>query len=154
MKSFNKTAPKSKISKYQIRWNESLGKEECPYAYRWCFITPYFSIRVHRWLRSDDKRYMHDHPWSFTTIVLKGSYTDVSVENKDSDTLIEDKLKFLSIRKRTSSHIHYVRINKPNTYTLLFTSNIENKWAFFVNKKFYRPLRFFHRHGHPPCSES
>jgi hypothetical protein len=35
------------------------------------------SIRLHHWFRSDDKRFKHDHPSDFITLILKGSYTDL-----------------------------------------------------------------------------
>src|SRR4051812_20885395 len=67
-----------KVKSFQIRWNEPLGKPECPYLKRWVFVFFGYSIRIHHWIRSDDKRFFHDHPWGFLTIVLKGSYIDVS----------------------------------------------------------------------------
>ena len=35
------------------------------------------SIRVHQILRSDDDRHLHDHPWAFMTVILRGGYTEV-----------------------------------------------------------------------------
>lgn len=131
---------------FQIRWNEPLGKKECPYAYRWVFIFFGYSIRFHKWIRSDDKRYMHDHPWWFITFVLRGSYTDVS--DNSSDTL-----KRFSLRYRPSLHKHYVDIPKGGCFTILFTGKPHRNWGFWINNKFKRPLKFFHKYGHPPCSE-
>lgn len=73
-----KPMKEKKVSSFQIRWAEPLGKPECPYMFRWVFVFFGFSIRLHHWIRSDDKRFFHDHPWSFITLVLKGQYTDVS----------------------------------------------------------------------------
>ena len=75
METITKYTPKQKTTNFQFRWNEPLGVAECPYAYRWVFIFFGYSIRIHKWLRSDDKRYLHSHPWFFFTLVLKGSYT-------------------------------------------------------------------------------
>lgn len=36
-----------------------------------------FSIRLHHILRSDDDRHLHDHPWSYCTIILRGGYTEI-----------------------------------------------------------------------------
>jgi hypothetical protein len=64
-----------------LTWNQPLGEPECPYAYRWVLnLGPLGSIRLHRWIRSDDKRAKHDHPADFVTLVLKGSYTDLGME--------------------------------------------------------------------------
>lgn len=32
------------INKFQIRIKEPLGHVECPYAYRWVFITPFLIL--------------------------------------------------------------------------------------------------------------
>lgn len=59
-----------------IAWRQELGDPECPYLIRWLFDPRLFSIRLHHWVRSDDKRAMHDHSWWFLTLVLSGGYTD------------------------------------------------------------------------------
>ena len=69
-KAFNAEPPISIIKFFQLRWREALGDSNCPYAYRWVFITPWFSIRIHHFIRSDDKRYFHDHAWNFFILPL------------------------------------------------------------------------------------
>ena len=130
----------------QIRWNEALGEKECPYAYRWVFNFWLFSIRVHHFIRSDDKRYFHDHGWSFITLVLKGSYTDVSPEG-------EDLLTTGSIRYRKAEHKHYVKVPVGGCWTFLICGPQRRNWGFWIGDKFKRPLKYFHKYGHPPCSE-
>lgn len=45
---------------------------------RWAWDFGRFgSLRLHHWLRSDDKRFKHDHPSDFATLVLRGSYQDI-----------------------------------------------------------------------------
>jgi len=141
-----------KTNNLQIRWNEPLGTKECPYAYRYVFILFGFSIRCHVWLRSDDKRYMHNHSWWFMTFVLKGSYTDVSL-NKDGVTHDRDTLKKFQFRYRPSNHTHYVEVLKGGCTTILITGRPLQKWGFFVDGKFKRPLKYFDKFGHPPCDE-
>lgn len=137
---------KKRIKPFSIRWNEKLGLEECPYMRRWVFNTPLFSIRIHQWYRSDDKRYMHDHAFNFLTAVLWGGYTDVTPEGIDN-------LSVGSIRYRKAEHIHYVLAPVSGTITLLLCSPKVRNWGFWVNGKFMRPLRFFSRYGHPDCNE-
>ena len=140
MKAFKKYNP------IQVRWNEPLGEKECPYAYRWVFNFHFFAIRVHHFLRSDDKRYMHDHGWSFITCVLKGSYTDVSLDGKDL-------MKAGSVRYRKATHAHYVDVPDGGCWTVVLSGRSKRKWGFWVDGKFKRPLKYFHKFGHPPCSE-
>lgn len=46
-----------------------------PYLVRWrLFQTPLFAVYLHRILRSDDDRALHDHPWAFVSLILLGGY--------------------------------------------------------------------------------
>lgn len=145
-----------KTKLFQLRWNEALGKPECPYAYRYVLIFFGFSIRVHVWHRSDDKRYLHNHSWWFITFVLKGNYTDVSVQDNKR---VYDYLERFSLRYRPSNHTHYVDVPKGGCTTILFTGRPLKKWGFFHGTKFLRPLKHFDKlekrgiGGHPDCQE-
>ncbi len=138
--------PISKIRAFQFRFREGLGRPECPYAFRTILNLGAFSLRVHEWIRSDDKRYMHDHPWSFLTIVLRGSYTDVSAKGRDV-------LRAGSIRFRRATHRHYVEVPAGGAVSFLITGPKVRDWGFWVKGVLKRPLRYFGRFGHPPCSE-
>ena len=137
-----------KTKPFQIRWNEPLGMDECPYARRWVFLFFDYGIRIHQWYRSDDKRHFHDHPWWFITMVLKGGYTDVSPDGRDT-------LRFGSIRFRKAEHRHYVDVPKHGALTILFTGRPIRKWGFWIDGKkvIWRPLRYMSKYGHPPCEE-
>lgn len=41
---------------------------------RWEFVTPWFSILLHRMYAPNEHEHYHDHPWSFLSIVLSGGY--------------------------------------------------------------------------------
>lgn len=46
-----------------------------PYLYRYTLLKgPGFKVMLHRIVRSDGDRELHDHPWSFLTIMLRGGY--------------------------------------------------------------------------------
>jgi hypothetical protein len=47
------------------------------YMKRWRIIhTPWFGLRVHNIVRSDQDRELHDHPFWFISLVLKGGYIE------------------------------------------------------------------------------
>lgn len=51
------------------------------YIARFTFIeTPLFSVKLHRIFRPDHDQELHDHPWSFLSILLWGSYTESYTE--------------------------------------------------------------------------
>lgn len=131
---------------FTFKYREPLGKPECPYAYRTMFIFFGYSIRIHQWIRSDDKRFMHDHPWWFITFVLKGSYVDISPNG-------EDQLNQFSFRYRKANYQHYVDVPKSGAVTILLTGKRERRWGFWINDKFKRPSKYFKIYGHPACDE-
>jgi len=126
---------------------EPIGMPYCPYMYRWVFNFVFFSIRIHHWLRSDDKRAFHNHPWSFVTIVLKGSYKDVTPEG-------EEILKFGSCKFRKAGHNHYVEVGDKGCWSIIFTGPANHKWGFTTKEgKFLKKNKYFQLYGHPPCDE-
>ena len=137
-----------KFKPFQIRWKETLGRPECPYLYRWTFIFFNFSIRLHHWIRSDDKRHFHDHPMDFISILLKGKYTNV---NPDGGGEKRTNLKAPAIWWGKGSIKHYLDIPKGGCWTLLICSRPYRKWGFYVNGHLWRPLRYFSKFGVPPC---
>lgn len=44
------------------------------YLIRWEWNNPFFGIKLHHIVGSDDDRDLHDHPWSFLSIILWGGY--------------------------------------------------------------------------------
>lgn len=138
--------PYNKFGKFfQIRWKEKLGKPECPYLYRWTLILFGYSIRLHHWIRSDDKRFFHDHPCDFISIVLKGSYTNVTPNGKH-------QVKAGSCWKAKGYERHYLDIPDGGAWTLLFFGRPYRKWGFWIKpNQRLRPLEYFHRYGIPPC---
>jgi hypothetical protein len=125
---------------FQIRWKEALGNPKCPYLYRWTFIFLGFSIRIHHWIKSDDRRYFHDHSCNFISIVLKGRYKNVT-----QDGTFE--VRAPSIWKSNALRRHYLDIPKEGAWTLLLCGRPCHKWGFYVNNHKWRPLRYFHRYG-------
>jgi hypothetical protein len=162
---------------FQIRWAEKLGDQTCPYLIRWTFIFFGRSIRLHHWIRSDDRRHFHDHSADLTSIVLKGKYWNVVPyyrDNQDPDPNwkvnkdvfatqygpnskaifvrgLFDSLNNLFKRKfiwhSTAQVRHYLEIHPDGAWTLLFEGKKYHKWGFYVKGVKYRPLRYFHKFG-------
>jgi hypothetical protein len=112
-----------------------------------CVITFFgYSIRLHHWVASDDQRYLHDHPWWMLILVLKGSYKDIGEK-------VIDKLTFSSIRFRRANHRHTVLVDN-SCWSLLITGRPINQWGFYIPNRIkrLRPLRYFSRYGHHPCT--
>lgn len=60
-----------------------IGGHERPYLLRWWVIprNPIFNVYLHQFMRSDDDRALHDHPWLFNcSILLEGYYNEHTPE--------------------------------------------------------------------------
>ena len=132
---------------FQIRWKEALGNPECPYLYRWTFIFLGFSIRLHHWIKSDDRRYFHDHACNFVSIILKGRYKNVIPDKNSPDGKKEIPVKAGTWWKSNALQRHYLDIPKEGAWTLLLCGRPWWKWGFYVNNHKWRPLRYFHKFG-------
>ena len=98
-----------------------------------------FSIRLHHWIKSDDRRFFHDHSCNFISIVLKGKYKNVTPEGIFN-------IQAPSIWQSNATKRHYLDIPKEGVWTLLFCGRPYQKWGFYVNGHKWRPLRYFSKY--------
>lgn len=56
-----------------------IGGADDPYLRRWWLIprNRLFNIYLHQFLRDDDDRALHDHPWPNCSLILSGEYWEV-----------------------------------------------------------------------------
>ncbi|USN15060.1 hypothetical protein LESZY_00260 [Brevundimonas phage vB_BpoS-Leszy] len=87
--------------------------------------------------RPDADREYHDHPWSFWTLILFGGYTETShVMNGrgyPTGNYTEDRLGFLSVRKRPATHAHLItKLHTRRVVTLVLRDNEKaREWGFW-----------------------
>jgi hypothetical protein len=152
----------SKFKRFQIRWAEKLGYENDPYLIRWTFIFFGYSMRIHHWIKSDDRRFFHDHSSDLLSIVLKGEYDNV-IAIRPNESPVDNIKKchvegifnsfgnFVNMRKSIwfskAEQQHYLDIPKGGAWTLMFEGRPRHKWGFYVNGHKWRPLRYFHKYG-------
>ena len=131
--------------RFKFRWCERVSNhsEECHYLTRTVLETPWFSIRLHHWLKSDDQRFPHDHPWWFFSLVLWGSYWDLT---EHSATL----RKWMTVCYYPHTHKHKVKVSRP-CWTLLLTGLVKHRWGFFVDGEFVPKKEYFKKWGHHEC---
>lgn len=79
------------------------------YLRRWYVVaTPWFSVLLHKICTPDKDRDLHDHPWSFWSLVLWGGYEEVLGER---------------------AHRIYMLDRSP-TWTLVLTGRRRREWGF------------------------
>jgi hypothetical protein len=114
--------------------------------------TPWFSVYIHNICESDLDLHMHDHPWDFTTILIKGGYKEYTKDHPVG-------WYYLPIGRRTydtpgmymihhrAEDMHKIQLldNKPAWSLFLcgprrreFGYDVDGKW---VHNKTYRELK-------------
>lgn len=100
------------------------------YLERWYLFRsrrfPIFNLFIHRFLRSDDDKALHDHPWWSVSWLFDGEYVeyraDGSVCHYSADAFI--------LRSATFSHRIELIDNKP-ACTLFLTGFRVRQWGFW-----------------------
>ena len=117
-----------------------IGGVDDPYLLRW-FLIPrnhILNVYLHKFLRSDDDRALHDHPWWFVSIMLRGRYLEWL---PDSHHL----RRAPSIAFRPAEHIHRVELltslddfdaGPQPCWTLIITGPKMRHWGFHCPKGF------------------
>lgn len=113
----------------------TIGSENEPYMLRWWLIprNRYFNIYLHRILRSDDDRALHDHPWVSLSLILEGEVWEVLpiAPNEISGRL----LKAGDIVTRTATSAHRLELlNGAPCMTLFMTGPRVREWGFHCPK--------------------
>ena len=109
-----------------------IGGAERPYLLRWWLIprNPVFNVYLHHFLRSDDDRALHTHPWLFNcSVLLVGQYIEHT--EKNSNLLWAGDWKF-----RWGPAAHRVELLDEPCWTLFITGPRVRKWGFLCPQGF------------------
>ena len=104
-----------------------VGGEADPYLRRWWIIprNRLFNIYLHQFLRSDDDRALHDHPWWNLSILLRGSYR----EHWQWDFPVVRTAGCVALRRPEAGHRIELLGNRP-CWTLFLTGPKVREWGF------------------------
>lgn len=119
-----------------------IGGADNPYLLRWFLIprNPWFNIYLHKFLRDDDDRALHDHPWSFLSIMIRGDY----IEFRETGFSIRCAP---SIAFRRATDRHRVKLFKDGDksepcWTIVITGPKKREWGFWCPKGFVPWTKF------------
>lgn len=108
-----------------------IGGAERPYLLRWWLIprNPVFNVYLHCFLRSDDDRALHDHPWISLSVILRGQYTEHEIAAgginvKNVRTAGQWRLR------RSGKMAHRIELTDGPCWTLFVTGPRYREWGF------------------------
>lgn len=91
------------------------------------FRTPWFGTYLHHFLRSDNDRHVHDHPWSFITIPLSSGYWE---HLPDGSKVWRRRFQPLF---RPAEWQHWVEITQPaGVWTFIVRFRKRRNWGFIT----------------------
>lgn len=118
--------------------NEIIGGDKDPYMLRW-FIIPrnrLMNIYLHFFLRDDDDRALHDHPWWSISIPLTKGYIEVTHNAKGYRYQCRKPLRPIL---RSARKAHRIALFRDNGYpvqgwSLFITGPKIRSWGFHCPK--------------------
>ena len=120
------------LGRFQFGFTHDLiHNEDQPYLERWilwCGIT----LRLHRFLASDEDRAVHDHPWWFVTVPFTSYGEFVEVDGNE----VYRSVAAFRPHFRSSQFRHRVEITKAPSWTLVMTGPKSNERGFWLEDRF------------------
>lgn len=100
--------------------------------------TPWFGIMFHRIFRPDNQRDLHDHPWSFFSLVLRGWYEEDAAHRCPypdcAFAFCPQRRKVRWFNFKRAEDRHSIRwCSRSPVWTLVFTGRKRRTWGFWVD---------------------
>lgn len=111
-----------------------IGGRDDPYMCRWWLIprNKWFNIYLHHFMRSDDDRALHDHPWWNVSYLLSGEYTEHTINAGVVN--VKTILKSGTFKFRYASFAHRIELHNGPCWTLFITGPRIREWGFHCPK--------------------
>jgi hypothetical protein len=164
---------------------ETIGREDCPLMYRWELLaTRWGKVMVHRFVPGVEDPDLHDHPWSFVTVVLAGGYDDlvrcprcegsgrrIGIDRRAKHTyeaaivvdcqhchgrgrVVGEALRAGMIRFRSAGHAHATRAGDRGAWTIVFAGPTTRLWGFWREGHWWPFREYAERFGFARTCES
>jgi hypothetical protein len=121
-----------------------IGGAANPYCNRWWVIprNRWFNIYLHQFVRDDDDRALHDHPWPNCSLLLRGSYREILFVNQPDvfgplpRTIEAPRRRWRLVFRRASTAHRVVLPRDANNraipcWSLFFTGPVLRSWGFW-----------------------
>lgn len=121
-----------------------IGGHDDPYLKRWFLIprNPIFNIYLHHFLRSDDDRALHDHPWLSMSYLLCGTYLEHCILAGGINLKSEYKAGDCIVRL-SGRYAHRIELHNGPVWTLFITGPRYRQWGFHCPDIGWRHWRDF-----------
>lgn len=122
------------------------------YLTRWRLIqTPFVSLYIHRLDSPDPRPTLHDHPWSFLSIIIRGGYTERRLNPRTMHVHEARRVRrFNQVRPHDAHAI--IRLHRVPTWSVLLVGRRVREWGYLEPESVNGVRRWlwtpFHAHRH------
>lgn len=100
------------------------------YLTRWKIIeTPFFGVYLHRFNSPDSRPTLHDHPWRFVSLVLRGGYTERRLNQQTREVDENHHVKRLNVMEHGGAHA-ILKLDRDPTWTLMLVGRRYRTWGY------------------------
>jgi hypothetical protein len=112
-----------------------------PFMYRWYVLrTKWVSVFIHKFVRDDEDRALHDHPWAFLVIPIWRGYVEHCERKRIPHARRVRPLLGMRLRRATYRHRVVLIGGKP-------------AWSVFIHFRRWREWGFWPREGFTPWNK-
>lgn len=98
--------------------------------------TPWFGVYLHNLYEPDADRDMHDHPWEFISIILRGGYTEIvnPIPHVMDTPAYNFKRRWnrWSWHKMSTDKAHRILSVDDGTISLILVGRRKRSWGFYT----------------------
>lgn len=100
--------------------------------------TPWLRVFIHDIHETDQDRHLHDHPWSFISIILSGGYTELYCEDSQDDPWVVEQRRWprFSVHLMRHTAAHRIIDASPGLRTLVIAGPRRQDWGFHTENGF------------------
>lgn len=122
-----------KVGNLTLLERKAIGPDENPLLVRFIlFRVPAIGVYLHHLCRSDYDRALHDHPWPFISVLLKGGYTEIHDQTIDGGKVsVRHGRGDVLVRPAEWRH-RFVLEEGKKAWTLVIVGRRCRRWGFFL----------------------
>jgi hypothetical protein len=93
--------------------------------------TPWFGVYIHWIYSTDSGRDLHDHPWPFVSVLLRGWYTEQIATELAENRLFVTEHAVQWINRKPATGLHRITwLSRTPIVTLVFAGRRCREWGF------------------------
>lgn len=100
------------------------------------YYTKWDALRFHKIFRSDADRDLHDHPWDFTSTILRGSYAEYTPILVDGRVVGMGQSSYHpgDVLVRKAEDLHRLEVISGPVWTAVIVGPTRRKWGYQTEK--------------------